>query len=671
MATFFVDGNAGNDSGDGSNTRPWKTIGKAEAQVQPGDEVRIRAGREPYREIVTLRKRNTTWKADTGHSPVIEGRYNDTLFQPDGSLPHPDSSSGFLPPSSNGSLVVVREEGIVIDGLTIKNSAGAGISVAAGNVTIRNCRIDFTYDTPIRVNPGAKLIDNVVVENNICTRASVQYFDKERTGSSPHNVSGVIKMGRTRDGIIRNNVCAYGFGEGINIGKGSYRTIVEGNIVHSCNHVHIYVNRSVDTIVRNNLVYHTYHPDSLGENGRPPTGIVVGDENTKTESWPGSAGGEVYNNIVVGLGMGFGVRNGKNYNTQLDKCYVGYNTFVGLSKSDVGIQIAANQYNRPHRDSLIENNIFFNVPNMSQITGSIDGITFRNNLWGRQPEQAVRGPGDRIGDPGLVNPTAPIRDTFPDYNTNIDPRNYQLTTRSSLAIDRANTIRNFTAFSLPTIRQDFYGAERQEAADIGAHEFAGVIVETTANFSLGQGQGRGMAPLVVDFIDRSTSTNTIISRLWDFGDGHTSTDTNPFHRYETPGAYTVTLTIRDDKGNEDVARQEGVVTVDEVLPILIPPAFRRFALVQSAEQSGDRQVLAFGVQYPDLRAILIWEAEPHHMLSFSSINDVLRSLVVPDHTELYWVDVNDENEPLVSGDEEIEIEGAVEVESLTAFFITG
>ena len=669
MATYFVDGNAGNDSGDGSTTRPWRTIGKAEAQVQPGDEVRLRSG--TYREVVTLRQRNTTWKADTGHNPVIDGRYNDSLFRPDGSLPHPDSS--FLPPSSTASLVVIREEGIVLEGVTVKNSAGAGISVSAGNVTIRRCRIDFNYDSPIRVNPGAKLIDNVVVENNICTRASVKYFDRERTGTSPHNVSGVIKMGRTRDGIIRNNICAYGFGEGINIGKGSYRTLVEGNIVHSCNHVHIYVNRSVDTIVRNNMVYHSYHPDSLGENGRPPTGIVIGDENTKTDSWPGSAGGQVYNNIVVGMGMGFGVRNGKNYNTQLDKCYVGYNTFIGGRLSEVGIQVAGNQYNRPHRDSLVENNIICNVPRMVQVTGDVSGITFRNNLWSQQPEQSVRGPGDRIGDPVLANPTANIRDTFPNYEENIDPRNYQLTTRSSLAIDRANTARNFTAFTLPVVRTDFYGAERQSASDIGAHEFDGVTDDPVANFSIGLGEANGTVPHTVNFVNESTSTHPIVFYEWDFGDGDKFNGVNARHTYQTPGVFTVTLTIRDDQGNEDTTQQTGAVTIEENSKVIIPPSFRRFVVVhpEGVLPIEEDRVIAYGVQYPDLRAILIWKDAPRHMLNFSGIDDVVRSLVVAGSTELLWVDENNENEPLVSGDEEIEIEIEGEVESLTAIFITG
>ena len=33
MATYYVDGNANNDSGDGSSNRPWKTLSKAADQT--------------------------------------------------------------------------------------------------------------------------------------------------------------------------------------------------------------------------------------------------------------------------------------------------------------------------------------------------------------------------------------------------------------------------------------------------------------------------------------------------------------------------------------------------------------------------------------------------------------------------------------------------------------
>ncbi len=35
-----------------------------------------------------------------------------------------------------------------------KNCSGTGIGVSGTNTTIRNCRVDFTYDSSIKVNPN-------------------------------------------------------------------------------------------------------------------------------------------------------------------------------------------------------------------------------------------------------------------------------------------------------------------------------------------------------------------------------------------------------------------------------------------------------------------------------------------------------------------------------------
>ena len=59
----------------------------------------------------------------------------------------------------------------------------------------------------------------------------------------------------------------------------------------------------------------------------------------------------------------------------------------------------------------------------------------------------------------------------------------------------------------------------------------------------------------VSFADKSYDRDgNIVSWSWDFGDGSTSNEAEPVHVYSSPGNYTVTLTVRDDKGGEDVKR---------------------------------------------------------------------------------------------------------------------
>ena len=63
------------------------------------------------------------------------------------------------------------------------------------------------------------------------------------------------------------------------------------------------------------------------------------------------------------------------------------------------------------------------------------------------------------------------------------------------------------------------------------------------------------------FTDHSTdSDGTIVSWFWDFGDGETSNDKNPNHRYVKFENYSVTLTITDDRGVSNSTSKNITVT---------------------------------------------------------------------------------------------------------------
>lgn len=67
--------------------------------------------------------------------------------------------------------------------------------------------------------------------------------------------------------------------------------------------------------------------------------------------------------------------------------------------------------------------------------------------------------------------------------------------------------------------------------------------------------------LTADFTDASTSSpGTITSWSWDFGDGNTSTITNPSHTYPGAGTYVTCLTISTDDGCTDTICQAVTVT---------------------------------------------------------------------------------------------------------------
>lgn len=643
MTTYYVDGQSGNDSNNGSTGSPWKTLNKASRSIKAGDEVRVRSA--SYHEQLTINVANTTWRADAGHTPVIDGGWSSSQMyrNPQGQLTMPAPKPSDLPAGEWGSLVNVRANGVVVDGLTVQNSAGFGIAMAAvSDVVVRNCRVDFTYLNNMNVTGGAGWGERIIFENNVVTRGSARLLIPEI-----RSWGGGIAMGKARDCIVRNNLVAFIWGEGIDPHRGAIRITVEGNVVHSCMSSHIYIQRAKDNVIRNNIIYHTGSQDFMWRGSkRVSEGIMIADEKPSA-AFPHSSGDHVYNNIVVGLGTLLNVANGSEVlDTQLNKSYIGYNTFVGGPHTFRGINIPDNvtSPNRQHVNSIFENNIICNVPNNAPIGiagNRLGGLLFRNNIWDRLPPSQMRGSGDRIGPPVLVNPTAQISNPYPEPTASIDPRNYQLTSNSNLAIGMASDGSTANGLTPPSINKDFFGANRDNSPDIGAHEYVGVSIELTANFSIGPGQASGPLPHTVDFIDKTTSTEPIASRLWNFGDGKTSTETNPSHTYTEAGTFDVSLTVTDSAGITSSAKQEGLISVSEVPSAILPDSFRRFVLMRRE----GHLVLAYGTQYPDMRCVLLWSSDPFHILNFDNIQDVAESNLSSGLVEILWIDAGEQIEP--------------------------
>ena len=90
------------------------------------------------------------------------------------------------------------------------------------------------------------------------------------------------------------------------------------------------------------------------------------------------------------------------------------------------------------------------------------------------------------------------------------------------------------------------------------------IAVATANTSGGD------TPLSVTFSSTGTTDldGTVVSYMWDFGDGARSNQPSPQHTYTTPGKYVVTLTVKDNLG----ARTSETVSIDASAPNEAPVA---------------------------------------------------------------------------------------------------
>jgi len=71
----------------------------------------------------------------------------------------------------------------------------------------------------------------------------------------------------------------------------------------------------------------------------------------------------------------------------------------------------------------------------------------------------------------------------------------------------------------------------------------------------------------IHFTDHSLDLDgELAGYFWEFGDGYTSTITNPIHKYEEAGNYSVRLTVTDDEGATDTTSQTITVKEQSVIP---------------------------------------------------------------------------------------------------------
>lgn len=105
-------------------------------------------------------------------------------------------------------------------------------------------------------------------------------------------------------------------------------------------------------------------------------------------------------------------------------------------------------------------------------------------------------------------------------------------------------------------------------ASLGQYVLSGTIVASTSsmppNAVISAAPTSGEAPLTVAFSGSSSSDDgTIVSYLWNFGDGSaTSGNPTPSHTYTSPGTFTATLTVTDNEGLTDSATTIITVTRD-------------------------------------------------------------------------------------------------------------
>jgi len=105
----------------------------------------------------------------------------------------------------------------------------------------------------------------------------------------------------------------------------------------------------------------------------------------------------------------------------------------------------------------------------------------------------------------------------------------------------------------------------------------------------------------ISFTDLSTDDHGIVNWSWDFGDGNTSFEQNPFHQYADNGTYNVTLTVIDDDDTSNLTYKlllvlNALPTVDFTWSPLNPTTQDT---IQFTDLSTDRSVTSWDWDFGD------------------------------------------------------------------------
>ncbi|MGN7198314.1 collagenase, partial [Bacillus mycoides] len=139
------------------------------------------------------------------------------------------------------------------------------------------------------------------------------------------------------------------------------------------------------------------------------------------------------------------------------------------------------------------------------------------------------------------------------------------------------------------------------ATDEGANE--GMIVKRNEPYY-------GEANNAIQFKSDSSKAEDrkIVSYLWDFGDGETSTEANPTHAYEKEGTYTATLTMKDDKGKE--SKEQMTVNVDRARETYYGEENSAIQFKSDSSKAEDRKIVSYLWDFGDGNTST--EANPTH-----------------------------------------------------------
>ena len=260
--------------------RQYRTFGEAAAVAKRGDTVVVEPG--VYRERLVADTPGVTWRA-AGPGVVIDGRWDgkahgESIFQ----------------------SVVSVGSGVTLEGFTIRDCPGRAMVITGAGAVVRDCSIHNCYASGITIQEA---------EGALLQGVSVEKTGMKWKVARDHGSVAALAFIECIDCVAEGCTFAQGYGEGIDIGRGSVGCKVRNCTIRDHGHVQLYFVRSWDCEATGNVVHLSGDTNwRIGDNW--PSGICIGDESgPQVAKFAHSRGNVVRGNVVVNCGTLFDVRN--------------------------------------------------------------------------------------------------------------------------------------------------------------------------------------------------------------------------------------------------------------------------------------------------------------------------------------------------------------------------
>lgn len=477
----------------------YSTIQAAINAAAPGDVIQVSA--QTYYENLVVNK-NVQLIGDSPQTTIIDG-------------------------SGTGTVVDVYADNVYISGFTIRNS-GVGIYDFESGVHAHSSTSIVIFGNKIADNEFGVWLDSArnsfLRGNEVTHNMRNAIYLRNATGNTiseniiANNTYGLrLENGSSYNFIHRNTIANSSF-LGIRLDGKSNNNVVHENTLGE-NDFAVYLSSSLNIIYENTLrrnFYAIYSLSSIeGGNVLYRNNFI---ENTVQVSIPNESLVEAWDNGLEGnywSGYGGVDLNGDGVG-DTDTPHEGYDWFPLMKpwRAFRAFNVVSNGDNyvvTTHSNSTIASFDF---------NQSLDQISF--NATG--PSRAL----------GICNVTIPrtLLESEPLKNW-------------SITLDGINTV--FTLKENSTHTSLYFSYDGRRTRMVRARV---MLIENP--YPIAEFTHLPLDPTLYDtinFTDMSTDPDgQIISRNWDFGDGSTSTEQNPRHKYMNEGPYVVTLTVEDDRG---------------------------------------------------------------------------------------------------------------------------